>query len=260
MPGHGALVPWRRLHHTPPSLSERRPTTPRTRQSHPPFPSHHNRVTFDPRARGAHEELPQIGSAVYEFIEGSLAELGDDYAVVGCGGVGYRLEIPASTFVEIREQRKVRLYSQLRVRDEQMVLYGFGSLEERKIFNAICSVSKVGPGIAMAILSGIPIHDFRAAVFAGRSDVLVKIKGIGKKTAERLVLELREAVGEWSPTTMPADAPAPGSIASDLSAALGNLGFSEHEVRDAVASAVAECPEDATFDELFKVAMRVGQG
>ena len=150
----------------------------------------------------------------------------------------------------------VRLFTVCRLKDEAFQLYGFSTVEERDVFERVCSVSGVGPGIAMAILSGIPIDEFRLAVLSDQFRVLEKIKGVGRKTAQRLVLELKEVLArDGGPVTVPTPGLRADHTVSDAVAALTVIGFSPTEAEAAVAKAQRQHPE-ADLESLIKFATR----
>lgn len=135
-----------------------------------------------------------------------------------------------------------------------MVLYGFATLEEREIFARVCTVSGVGPQIALAILSGISIDEFRQAVSTKQSRILERVKGVGRKTAQRLVLELEEVLGSTGgPVTLPTAQT--NSVTADAVAALLAIGFTPQEAENAVHVALRENPE-AGISEIVRIATR----
>ncbi|MFQ5653595.1 MAG: Holliday junction branch migration protein RuvA [Planctomycetota bacterium] len=190
---------------------------------------------------------------MYEYLSGELVFSGDDFAVVETGGVGYRLRIPRSTAGKLREGAPVRLFVSHRFRDDLLHLYGFATRAEREIFERVCAVSGVGPGVALSILSGIPIDEFRAAIQNDQAKILEAIRGIGKKTAQRLVLELKEVVGP------PVQAPVPpkgGRREEDLVKALIAIGFPAMQAVKAVREVIGELPPDTSVDALSRAAIR----
>ncbi|RMF78760.1 MAG: Holliday junction branch migration protein RuvA [Nitrospirae bacterium] len=156
-------------------------------------------------------------------IAGTLVEKEPEAVVVDCQGVGYRLLCPLSTFLELPDPGSpVVLRVHTLVREDAIHLYGFLREEERRLFRLLLTVQKIGPRLALAALSGLSCDGIVAAISAGDAARLAGIPGIGRKTAERLVLELRERVGELAP---PAPGPQAADVEADVRSALVNLGY-----------------------------------
>ena len=174
------------------------------------------------------------------LVHGELAYKSVDHVIVDTGGVGYRLFIPLSTFYALPDTGPVRLLVHTHVREEALQLYGFLTTAEKEMFALLIGITGVGPKLAINILSHIPVPDLQAAILAGDVKRLAALPGIGKKTAERLVLELKDKPGATGavpgsrPTTAtPAGCPAADPLADVLSA-LVNLGYKEAQARKAL--------------------------
>jgi holliday junction DNA helicase RuvA len=134
------------------------------------------------------------------LVSGAVAVRRADHVVIDCGGVGYRLSVSAETLRHVPAVgNPVSLHSHLVVRDDALHLFGFATEEERELFLMLLGVQSVGPKVALAVLSGGPARDLLAAVAAGDTARLQSVPGIGKRTAERIVVELREKVGASLP-------------------------------------------------------------
>ena len=131
------------------------------------------------------------------FLEGTLAEALPTQIVVAVQGVGYQVLIPLSSFDRLpAEGGKIKILTHLQVREDAHILYGFMTAEERDLFRLLVDhVSGIGPKLALAVLSGMPVKAFKAAVVNGAVAEISRVKGVGKKTAERIVLELKDKVG-----------------------------------------------------------------
>jgi Holliday junction DNA helicase RuvA len=130
------------------------------------------------------------------LVSGSVAVRRGDHVVVDCGGVGYKLSVSAETLKHVPAVgRDVLLHSHMVVRDDALQLYGFATEEERELFLMLLSVQSVGPKVALAVLSGGPPRELLAAIAAGDTARFQAVPGIGKRTAERIIVELREKVG-----------------------------------------------------------------
>jgi Holliday junction DNA helicase RuvA len=137
---------------------------------------------------------------VIALVSGSVAVRRGDHVVIDCGGVGYRLAVSAETLRHVPAVGKeVLLHTHLVVRDDALALYGFATEEERELFLMLISVQSVGPKVALAVLSGGPPRELVKALAAGDTARLQAAPGVGKRTAERIIVELREKVGATAP-------------------------------------------------------------
>lgn len=190
-------------------------------------------------------------------IGGTLLEKNPPQIVIDVGGVGYELDVPMSTFYGLPATgERVSLRTHFTVREDGHFLYGFATDEERATFRQLLKVSGIGARTALAILSGLSVIDLRQAVALQESGRLVKIPGIGKKTAERLLLELRDKLGQLPASGAPtiagvAPTTAPDSR-SDILNALLALGYNEREALGAMKAV----PEDCGVSEGIRQALR----
>ena len=193
------------------------------------------------------------------LIRGKLAYRSTDHVIIDVGGVGYRLFIPLSTFYSLPENGEVSLFTHTHVREDALLLYGFLTLEEKDLFGTLISISGIGPKLAVNILSHIPAKDLKRAIASGDIKRLSSLPGIGKKTAERLVLELKDKVGPVDNLPEAVGSTVGGSSAGDLVndvvSALINLGYKENQARKVMAS--IELSPDLTMEEVLKGALKV---
>ena len=184
------------------------------------------------------------------YLEGRPLKVGPEKVLLDVGGVGYEVHIPLSTFYEIErrgEGERISLYVHTHLREDGIALFGFWSEREKALFEKLIGVGGIGPRLARVILSGMPPDDLLAALAAGDLGRLASIPGIGKKTAERMVLELREKMRELA-----ADLPEkPVAADGDVVSALVNLGYKSSLAERAVADVRRERP-DAAFHELLR--------
>ncbi len=178
------------------------------------------------------------------LVSGAVAVRRSDHVVVDCGGVGYRLAVSAETLRQVPGVGKhVVLHAHLVVRDDALALYGFATEEERELFLMLLGVQSVGPKVALAVLSGGPPRALLAAVAAGDAARLQAVPGVGKRTAERIIVELRERVGASLPeqaiTVMRTDDPR--TIARE---GLLGLGYAAAEVDELLNGAAGESAEE----------------
>ncbi len=178
------------------------------------------------------------------LISGEVAIRRADHVVVDCGGVGYRLAVSNQTLAQVPAiGQRVALHTHLVVRDDALALYGFATEPERDLFLMLLGVQSVGPKVALAVLSGVPARELLAALAGGDVARLQSTPGVGKRTAERIVVELREKVG----TTLPDDVISvtrsddPASLARE---ALIGLGYGPAEVQELLQGASGHSTED----------------
>jgi len=195
------------------------------------------------------------------YLRGKLLEKHPNQAIVDTGGVGYDVVIPISTFSALPEAgSEVKLRIHTHVREDALSLFGFLTLEEKTIFEKLISVSGIGPSLAIKVLSGMATADLIPAIRNGQVEQLVRIPGVGKKTAERIVLELKdklEGVGSGSaPGIVEKPAAALGAIEQDVLSALLNLGCNRASAEAAVRSAKAAgtAPQ---FEPLFRKSLEL---
>jgi holliday junction DNA helicase RuvA len=182
-------------------------------------------------------------------LTGTLAEKNPPQVIVDCGGVGYEVDVPMSTFYNLPSLGdKVSLLTHFVVREDAQILFGFGTQQERSTFRQLIKISGVGPKMALGVLSGMSVGELSQAVTLQDANRLTKIPGIGKKTAERLMLELKGKLG--------ADLSTHATLANDNQAdilqALIALGYSD---RDA-ALALKALPQDVGVSEGIKLALK----
>lgn len=189
------------------------------------------------------------------ILDGTLLEKAPGTAVISAGGVGYEISIPLSTFEVLPAGgESVRLYTHLHVREDALQLYGFAAREDRETFEKMISVSGVGPKLALSILSSMRVPDLVVAIETGQTNRLNKISGVGKKTAERLVLELKGKLGEVDLASL-AESGAGGALNEEAVAALVSLGFSRNQAEKAIGKVVDKAGGKIETGELVRRAL-----
>ena len=184
-------------------------------------------------------------------LTGTLLEKNPPQILIDCHGVGYEVDVPMSTFYNLPAVgEKVALLTHFVVREDAQILYGFGTSQEREAFRQLIKISGVGPRTALSVLSGMGVSDLAQAVTAQEAGRLVKVPGIGKKTAERLLLELKGKLG--ADIGVPAGGVVRGESHSDILQALVALGYSDKEA----ALALKALPEDVGVSEGIKLALK----
>jgi Holliday junction DNA helicase RuvA len=189
---------------------------------------------------------------VISFLEGEVAEKGAGRVVLAVHGVGYEVLAPASTIAKLPPVgRPARVHTRMHVRDDAMTLYGFASVDERALFDMLVTVTGVGPKVALSFLSVLAPDALRRAVAAGDVAALTIVPGVGKKVAQRVVLDLKDKLGgEGVPLTGPL---------ADVREALLSLGLSPQEASEALAGLPTD--GDRPVEDLLREALRrVGRG
>ena len=187
-------------------------------------------------------------------LRGKLIDKHPNQAVIEAGGVGYDVTITVPTFSELPQVGcEVALHIHTHVREDVLALYGFGRPEEKHLFEKLISVSGIGPKLAITILSGMPADDMVGAIRGNDVARLTKIPGIGKKTAERMILELRDKLPPQGADVV-SDMPTLSAVEEDVLSALTNLGY-QRAAAEKVVSVVAKTTKDGSFDRLFREAL-----
>ncbi|MBI3193138.1 MAG: Holliday junction branch migration protein RuvA [Ignavibacteriae bacterium] len=193
------------------------------------------------------------------FLKGTLVSKSPTEVIIDVNGVGYHANIPLSTFEKLEKQNSpVEILTYLHVREDILQLYGFATEDEREFFRLLMSVSGIGPKMAQGILSGMSTSELRSAITDGNITSLTSISGVGKKTAERIVIELRDKL---SKTAAPSSTVIPSGkqlhIRNEAVNALMSLGFQKTSAEKAVATVMKEIPEQQiSVEEIIKHALR----
>lgn len=177
--------------------------------------------------------------------------------LIDVGGVGYEVDAPMSTFYTLPKLgEKIVLLTHMVVREDAQLLYGFASEPERTLFRALIKVSGIGPKVALVVLSGMSVQEFANCVQAADAAALARLPGIGKKTAERLVIELRDKVDQNLSLLLPSENAAGGSLNNILPEACAALEALGYKPAEALKMAKAVAAEAETVEELIKLALR----
>jgi Holliday junction DNA helicase RuvA len=195
---------------------------------------------------------------MYEFIRGKMVQSIPSRAVVDVGGVGYGIVISLKTFSKLPNiGTEVFFYVSHIVREDGHYLYGFLSLDDKKLFEQLISISGVGPKTAIGILGHVDIGDFQMAVVQGNAALLSKVPGIGKKTAERLIIELKDKFNNISSSGASLPPGMQGnSVVADAISALINLGYHPLEAQKAIKKVVSLHEKEPSLSELISGALR----
>lgn len=192
-------------------------------------------------------------------LDGKLLEKSPDEVLVDVGGVGYSLRVPLSTYLELPAAgARVRLRVHTYVREDTFQLYGFLTVQERSTFVLLLGVNGIGPKLALAILSGLPVARLVGAVQRNDLVAIRAIPGVGTRTAERILVELREKVARLAPAEPAEDAR--DEVEEAAVSALVNLGYAPAQAERAVRKAIDAVAEPARLEDLIREALRVAAG
>ena len=191
-----------------------------------------------------------------DYIKGTIVELTPADAVVECHGIGYKILISLQTFSILEGKQETTVYIHHYLREDEELYYGFGTKDERELFRLLIGVSGIGASTARMMLSSLTSDEIRNAIIAEDINKIKSIKGIGLKSAQRLILELKDKVlkGDGSETAAIFKSQDNG-IADEASTALVLLGFTKANVNKAVAAALKENP-GATLEEIIKISLK----
>lgn len=183
-------------------------------------------------------------------LEGILVSKAADHVVLTLGGVGIEVFAPYSTIEKLQSER-VFLYTRLVVREESLTLYGFATAGEREVFDAVLKISGIGPKLAVAILSTLSVDNLRSAVVNDRPEIISRVPGIGKKTSQKIVLELQDKIARGFDSLPLAAEDDNGAVLLD---ALTGLGYSVVEAQAAIQSIPLDAPDD--IEERIRIALQ----
>jgi Holliday junction DNA helicase RuvA len=191
------------------------------------------------------------------FLRGRLHSKTPNRAIIECGGVGYDATISVATFTTLpAEGAEARLHIYTHVREDQIALFGFAEPNEKRLFEKLLTISGIGPKLAITVLSGIDTDRLVTAIRGGDYATLTRIPGIGKKTAERVVLELKDKLDDMAVPSAAASTSSKGPAADDALSAMVNLGYARPIAERAIEAALAKDPATThDFEVLFRAAM-----
>lgn len=184
-------------------------------------------------------------------IEGKIAATGKDYVVITTGGIGFKVFVPFPTLEHIRDSSEAFLHTVLIVREDALTLFGFATVDEREVFDILLSVNGIGPRLALAILSNLSLDSLRNAVVGERAEILTRVPGIGKKTAQKILIELKDKLKfgqDTAPVALFDD------INSDVLDTLVALGYSIVEAQTAIQSLPSDAPR--TVEDRVRLALQ----
>ncbi|HVV54956.1 MAG TPA: Holliday junction branch migration protein RuvA [Mucilaginibacter sp.] len=192
---------------------------------------------------------------MYAYIDGKLAYKSPSYVVVEAGGVGYHINISLSTYSKLPDSERCKLYTWLHVKEDAHTLYGFADEGERRLFLHLISVSGVGATTGLMMLSAITPEEIQAAIVRGDVPLIQRIKGIGPKTAQRLILELQDKLKKGGPDTL-ISVPKNNTVRDEALSALITLGFPRNAVDKILDQELNKNSGNLTVEQLIKSALK----
>lgn len=192
---------------------------------------------------------------MYEYISGELAEVAPTYAVVDVAGVGYYLHISLETFSKIEHEKRVRLFTHYIVREDAQILYGFAEKVERELFRLLIGVSGVGGNTARMVLSTYSPKDLQSIISTGNAVLLKNVKGLGMKTAQKIIVELSGKCTGLVEASVAQDSAITNGAAEEAVEALAMLGFPKAKAEKVVRKVVKDDPS-LSVEEVVRVALK----
>lgn len=193
------------------------------------------------------------------FVRGQIVEKFPTHIILENHGIGFEVLIPVSTFEQTASiGDETQLLTYLYVREDALTLYGFATAEERELFLQLLSVSGIGPKLALGVLSGLPVLQIYQHIANGDEASLTNIKGLGKKTAQRLILDLKDRAQDKLKQTAPAptlELPKENEIAQQSVLAMISLGYSQKEAESVISKAMVRAGSQASVEELIRIAL-----
>ncbi len=192
---------------------------------------------------------------MYEYIDGKLVYKTPAYVVLETGGIGYHINISLNTFTLIKEQERCKLYTWLHIKEDGHTLYGFADEGERRLFLHLISVNGIGPGTGRMMLSSISPAEIEEAIIVGNINQIKAIKGIGPKTAQRLIIELQDKLKKSGTGTL-ITIPQTTTEKEEALSALVTLGFVKNTAEKAVEGAIKSADKKLSVEEIIKIALK----
>ncbi len=192
------------------------------------------------------------------YLEGKLTHKEPAFVIIDIHGVGYQAKISLNTYIKLKDLERGKIHTFLHVKEDAHTLYGFFDLQEKAIFLSLISISGVGPGTALVITSSLSVADLKKAIVNGDVNTIQKIKGIGAKTAQRIIIELRDKIAKEG-VISDADfiiSPQNNTIRTEALTALTTLGIAKNVAEKSLDNILKNSPEGITLEELIKQALK----
>ncbi len=192
---------------------------------------------------------------MFDYIEGKLVFRSPNYAVIDVGGIGYHINISLNTYAKLGDLPRFKLFTWLHVKEDAHTLYGFADEGERRLFLHLISVSGIGANTARMMLSSITPEEIQEAIVAGNVSTIQRIKGIGPKSAQRLILELQDKLKKDGPGTL-ITVPVNYTVKDEALSALVMLGFAKNIAEKVIDNEIKRQPESLNIEQLIKAALK----
>lgn len=192
---------------------------------------------------------------MYAYIDGKLVFKSPSYVVIDAGGIGYQINISLHTYSQLGSAERCKLHTWLHVKEDAHTLYGFADEGERRLFLHLISISGIGPNTARMVLSSITPAEIQAAIIEGNVSLIQRIKGIGPKSAQRIILELQDKLRKEGPDTLTA-VPSNNSAKDEALSALVMLGFARNAAEKVLNQEISKSSENLTVEQLVKYALK----
>lgn len=189
-------------------------------------------------------------------LKGNIDEISPAHVVVDCGGVGYFAHISLNTYSRLKESKNAVVFTQHIVREDAEMLFGFADRTEREMFRLLTGVSGIGPSSARMILSAMTPEEVQRSISHGDVRAFKAVKGIGEKSAQRIIVDLRDKAGSLQPDLTLAPAGSAGAIKAETLAALIALGFARPQAEKAIDKALADADNAESTEKLLKIALK----
>lgn len=192
---------------------------------------------------------------MYDYFNGKLVSKAPTHVILDVGGIGYHIHISLTTYSQIKDQENSKLYVSFQVREDSHTLYGFATEGERHLFNHLISVSGIGPNTGRMMLSSSTPEEIQSAIVNGQVAMIQKIKGIGPKTAQRVILELQDKLRKQGDNALLPLPVAKQSVPEEALSALVMLGFAKNQVEKVLAS-IVQTNESLSVEQIIKMALK----
>ena len=190
-----------------------------------------------------------------EYLDGKITGRNPAYLIIDIGGIGYHVKISLNTYSAVADKEHVRLLTHLAIREDAHLLYGFFEESERQLFRNLISVSGIGTNTAILILSSLITSELKNAIISGNIALLKSIKGVGPKTAQRMVIELQDSLKKGNPDIIPSNAFSSVAYSESVSA-LVMLGFKKNDAERIVGKIMKDNKMDITVEEIIKMSLK----
>lgn len=195
---------------------------------------------------------------MFAYLKGKLAHKDPTFVILDIGGVGYEVKISLNTFSKIKDQENIKLFTHFHVKEDAQILFGFADTHEKQVFLHLISISGVGPSTGLMVLSSLSPDEVEQAILGEDVRTIQGVKGIGAKTAQRIILELKDKVGKGAESGDLINIPTSGknAIRNEALAALVTLGINKAAAQKSIDRILKDSPNEISLEELIKLALR----